>query len=296
MGSVAGINVFVLVAETRNFSEAGRRLGVSSSAVGKSIARMEERLGVRLFHRNTRNITPTAEGLQFLERCRRILCEIEAAELDLSNASSAPRGKLRVSLPRYSGAFEAAIAEFMRAYPAVELDLDFSDRLVDVIRDGFDVAIRTGELHDSGLKRRRLGSFRRLLVASPAYLAERGTPVQPPDLLAHTCLHYRFPSTGRLEQWPLGQDEHGSGPELPLSMVCNSIEMRLFLALRGQGIAYAPDFTVTAALAAGRLHTVLDAYARERGTIWALWPASRHVSPKLGAFIDFLSERVFPEG
>ena len=149
MDSLSGISVFVLVAETRSFSEAGRVLGVSPSAVGKSVARMEERLKVRLFHRSTRHIALTPEGEMFLERCRRILCEVEAAELELSEASDAPRGKLRVSLPRYSGLFEPAIAEFMQRYPDVSLDLDFTDRMVDVIGDGYDAVVRTGEMDDS---------------------------------------------------------------------------------------------------------------------------------------------------
>ena len=145
---------------------------------------MEERLKVRLFHRSTRHIALTPEGEMFLERCRRILCEVEAAELELSEASDAPRGKLRVSLPRYSGLFEPAIAEFMQRYPDVSLDLDFTDRMVDVIGDGYDAVVRTGEMDDSGLKRRRLGAFRRILVASPGTCASTASRARPPTCIA----------------------------------------------------------------------------------------------------------------
>ena len=199
MENLGSIGIFVRVAERLGFSAVARDLGVSPSAVGKAVARLEARLGVRLFHRSTRTLALTAEGEKFLERCRRILCEVEAAELEMTQASAAPRGKLRVSLPRHSGLFEPVIAEFMRRYPAVELDLDFSDRMVDVIGDGFDAVVRTGALVDSGLKRRRLGSFRRVLVGSPEYFAAHGRPHSPAELQAHTCLHYRYPSTGRLE-------------------------------------------------------------------------------------------------
>ncbi|QVQ27762.1 LysR family transcriptional regulator [Achromobacter deleyi] len=294
MDSLSGISVFVLVAETRSFSEAGRVLGVSPSAVGKSVARMEERLKVRLFHRSTRHIALTPEGEKFLERCRRILCEVEAAELELSEATDAPQGKLRVSLPRYSGLFEEAIAGFMRQYPEVELDLDFTDRMVDVISEGFDAVVRTGEMDDSGLKRRRLGGFRRILAASPGYLRQHGVPRRASDLRQHACLHYRYPSTGRLEKWPLKLGPDAQAPELPLTLVCNSVEMRIFLALGGQGIVCLPDFTIRKELAAGRLQAVMEDRTRGNGTMWALWPASRHASPKLRVFIDHLAQHLFP--
>ncbi|MFY0479433.1 LysR family transcriptional regulator [Achromobacter marplatensis] len=294
MDSLGGIGIFVLVAETRSFSEAGRVLGVSPSAVGKSVARMEERLKVRLFHRSTRHIALTPEGEKFLERCRRILCEVEAAELELSEAADAPRGKLRVSLPRYSGLFETTVASFMRQYPDVELDLEFTDRMVDVIGEGYDAVVRTGDMDDSGLKRRRLGSFRRVLAASPDYLRQHGAPKRAVDLQRHACLHYRYPATGRLEKWPLKAGPEAQSPDLPLTLVCNSVEMRISLAVSGQGIVCLPDFTIRRELAAGQLQIVMDERTRGNGTMWALWPASRHASPKLRVFIDHLAHHLFP--
>ena len=183
MDSLSGFTVFVRVAETRSIVGAARTLGVSASAVGKRVARLEEKLGVRLFHRSTRSITLTAEGGLFLERSRRILAEIEATELELSQSRETPRGRLRVSLPLVSGLVLPTLADFMQAYPDIELDLDFSDRVVDVVDEGFDVVLRTGQPVDSRLSMRELGEFQLKLVGSPAYFARHGTPRCPEDLL-----------------------------------------------------------------------------------------------------------------
>lgn len=292
MDSLGSIGIFVRVAERLGFSVVARELGVSPSAVGKAVARLEQRLGVRLFHRSTRTLALTAEGERFLERCRRILSEVEAAELEMTQANETPHGKLRVSLPRHSGLFEPVIADFMQRYPAVELDLDFSDRLVDVIGDGFDAAVRTGTLTSSGLRHRRLGFFRRVLVGAPEYFASHGRPEKPTDLQDHICLHYRFLNTGRIEQWPLPPAPEDGSPEPPCALICNSVEMRIHLALQGQGIACLPDFIVAEHLRAGRLQTILDDCTENNSTMWVVWPASRDVSPKLRAFIDCLSSHV----
>lgn len=209
MDSLNAFTVFVQVAETRSFVAAGRLLGVSASAVGKSVARFEEKLGVRLFHRSTRSITPTAEGLLLLERSRRILSEIEAAQAELSQASSAPRGRLRVSLPLVSTLVLPVLADFMHEYPDIQLDLDFSDRLVDVVEEGFDAVVRTGEPADSRLVARKLGHFKMVLVASPEYLATYGSPSKVQDLQSHLCLHFRWPHSGKLEAWPLPPEPDG---------------------------------------------------------------------------------------
>ncbi|MEK6347249.1 MAG: LysR family transcriptional regulator [Burkholderia sp.] len=293
MDSLNGFVVFVQVAETRSFVAAGRLLGVSASAVGKSVARLEEKLGVRLFHRSTRSVALTAEGTLFLERSRRILAEIEAAELELSQATAAPRGRLRVSLPLVSSLLLPVLAEFMRGYPEIELDLDFTDRMVDVIEEGFDAVVRTGEQSDSRLTARTLGTFRSVLVASPDYLARRGTPQRPADLQDHLCLHYRFPNSGKLEAWTLRQEPGEPELQLPTSMICNNIETRVCFALQGLGIAYLPDFAVREQLADGRLTSILADHALRSGVFHVLWPASKHPSPKVRALVDFLGARVF---
>ncbi|WP_437615851.1 LysR family transcriptional regulator [Erwinia sp. V71] len=290
MESLNRVVVFVQVAETRSFVAAGRLLGISASAVGKSIARMEERLGVRLFHRSTRSITLTAEGNLFLQRCRRILSEIEAAESELTESAAVPRGKLHISLPLVSGLVLPVLGDFMQQYPQVELDLDFSDRMVDVIGEGYDAVVRTGIPADSRLSARKLGDFRSLLVASPAYLARQGTPVTPEDLRQHICMHYRFPHSGKLEEWSF---RDRTVNDLPQSMICNNIETRVCFALKGLGIAYLPDFAVNTLLAEGKLCEILPDFVERHGVFHILWPASKHPSPKVRALIDFLCARVF---
>ncbi|KQV91083.1 LysR family transcriptional regulator [Massilia sp. Root351] len=291
MESLSGFNVFVQVAETRSFVAAGRALGISASAIGKSVARLEERLGVRLFHRSTRSMTLTAEGRMLLERSRRVLAEIEAAEQELSQSAALPTGRLRVSLPLVSGLVLPPLADFMRAYPAVELDLSFTDRMVDVVEEGYDAVVRTGELLDSRLSSRQLGSFGTVIVGSPAYFAQHGAPQRPADLPGHPCMHYRYPNSGKLEVWPLLRAEGEAELRLPTSMICDNAETRVWFALQGLGIACLPAFAVRAELAAGTLRTVLDEYVDRTITFRLLWPSGRHLTPRLRAFIDFMAER-----
>jgi DNA-binding transcriptional LysR family regulator len=293
LDSLGDFTVFVQVAETRSFAETGRLLGVSASAVGKRMARLEERLGVRLFHRSTRSMTLTAEGNMFLARCRRVLDEIQDAELELSQSAQAPRGRLKVSLPLVGSLFLPVMADFMQAHPDIDLHLDLTDRLVNVIEEGFDAVLRTGEPGDSGLSSRRLGSFAMLLVASPEYLERRGMPTRPMDLVNHACLHYCFTNTGKLEPWPLRWPADAPEVALPTSMVCNTTEARVSFAERGLGITCLPEFAVRDGLAKGRLRRVLEKHTEVKLTTFrVLWPSGRFASPKLRAFIDFLAERV----
>ncbi len=293
MESLNSIAFFVQAAEARSFSAVGRRLGISSSTVGKSISRLEDRLGVRLFHRSTRSITLTVEGTLFLERCRRILSEIEAAEQELSERQQLPGGRLRISLPLVGELVMPVLTAFMHRYPTVELEVDFSDRLVDVIEDGFDVVMRTGEPSDSRLMSRPLGNYRLLLVASPDYLNRRGVPARPADLSHHACLHHRFPSTGRLETWTF-KSAIGTGlPELPATMVCNTSAALLDVARAGLGIACLPDFMVRQAVSTGELRCILDEFIEHQGTFRLLWPSSKYLSPKVRVFIDFMVNTLF---
>lgn len=294
MDSLGGFSAFIQAAETRSFVAAGAALGISASAVGKSIARLEARLGVRLFHRSTRSIRLTEEGTVFLERCRRILGEIEAAEQELSDARTTPSGKLRVSLPLVGSLLNPVLAGFARQYPDIELDLNFTDRRVDIIEEGFDAVIRAGKISDSRLMSRKLGTYHLQLVASPQYLRERQIPLKPADLRQHACLFYKFASTGKVEPWPLRGWEELVGAGLPTAATCDTTDTLIYLAQQGLGIACLPDFIVREALAAKRLQTVLEKQTRHAAAFHVLWPSSRHLSRKLRVFIDFLSERVFP--
>ena len=294
MDSLGSLNAFVRAAETRSFTVAGRQLGVSSSAIGKAVARMEERLGVRLLHRSTRSITLTAEGALFLERCRRIFSEIEAAELELSQTHEAPRGTLRVGLPLVGTLMMPTLVAFMRAYPEIMLDLDFSDRIIDVIEEGFDAVVRFADAGDTRLMSRALGTYRRRLVAAPAYLAAKGVPKTPDDLKAHACLHHRFPTSRRFEQWPVPPEQAGVEIELPKTAVASTLEPLIYMAEQGLGIAYLPDFAIGRQLREGLLVTVLDDYTDRSGPLRVLWPSSRHLAPKLRVFVDFLAANLIP--
>jgi transcriptional regulator, LysR family len=237
----------------------------------------------------------TAEGSLFLERCRRILSEVEAAELELAETQQIPSGRLRISLPLVGMLVMPALTAFMHRYPAVELEVDFSDRMVDVIEEGFDVVMRTGEPTDSRLMSRPLGSYRLQLVASPDYLKAHGVPRLPADLSHHACLHHRFPSTGRLESWPLKRVVGAAELNLPTTMVCNTSAALMDVAMAGLGIACLPDFMVRQAVLTGELLLVLDKHIDHQGTFRLLWPSSKYLSPKLRVFIDFMVGTLFAE-
>ena len=292
MDYFGALGAFVHSAETRSFTEAGRRLGVSSSAVGKAVVRLEEELGARLFHRSTRAITLTAEGGRFLHRCQRILADFELARAELLQAKAAPRGKLRIGLPQVGMHLMPHLLAFQNTFPDIELELHFSDELVNVIDEGYDAVIRIGEVHDSRLTTRALTGYRHRLVASPAYLARRGTPAHPSELPSHACLRYRYPSSGKLDPWPLFADGHPVDVDLPESAIANAIEPLQAMAEAGTGIALLPEFVAADAIAAGTLVCVLDQYVSDLRKVCLLWPSSRQALPKIRVFVEFMVERV----
>ncbi|MDP9585931.1 UNVERIFIED_ORG: DNA-binding transcriptional LysR family regulator [Burkholderia contaminans] len=293
MENLNGIAAFVRTAEALSFVAAGRALGISASAVGKTIARLEQSLGVRLFNRTTRRVTLTDEGRHFYERCQRILEDFRDAEATVTASAQRPRGKLRVSLPVIGYRFLLPVLpEFRQCYPDVELDLDFNDRMVDVVEGGFDAVIRSGPLSDSSLMSRRLGPFAFVLCATPAYLARAGTPAAPHDLEAHDCVRYCFPTTGKLQDWALAARD-GTPLKLRTAMTCNNMEALRGAVMAGLGIGYMPDFLARDALDTGALVTVLDDYRIAPGQFSIVWPSSRQLSPKLRVFVDFLCERLF---
>lgn len=292
MENLSGLEIFVHSAQTQSFVSTGRTLGISASAVSKSISRLEERLGVRLFQRSTRSVRLTSEGEVFLERCRRIFSEIQAAEDELSTMTELPIGRLRVGLPLAGGLMLPMISAFMLRYPQIELDLDFSDRLSDVIEDGMDVVIRSGNLSDSRLISRQLASYPMHLVGSATYFGQRGIPLQPEELINHACLHYRYPSSGKLEPWPLRHPTNSrSGQSLPLTMVCSSLEALLFTVKEGCGIACLPDYAVKDALASGQLKAVLEKHMTRSNTFHVVWPSARQMTPKVRVFVDFMTQK-----
>ncbi|WP_460418727.1 LysR family transcriptional regulator [Pseudomonas sp. microsymbiont 2] len=294
MDNLNGLLAFVRTADCLSFVGAGRVLGLSASAVGKAVARLEASLDVRLFQRSTRKVSLTAEGELFYERCRRVLDDLQDAEAMLSHARQAPRGRLRVSLPTIGYRFLLPLLPaFRQAYPEIELELDFNDQLVDLIEEGFDVVIRSGGLADSRLMSRRLGPFRFVLCAAPDYLQRKGRPRTLEALETHDCLRYRWVTTGKIMDWSLSADSAITRLRLPAALVLNNMEALLMATLDGHGIGYMPDFLARDGLASGALETLLDEHMQDQGQFWALWPSSRHLSPKIRVFVDFIAERMF---
>ncbi|CAI2031168.1 MULTISPECIES: LysR family transcriptional regulator [Serratia] len=297
MESLTSILSFVKTAESLSFVSAARAIGISATAVGKNVARLEASLNVRLFQRSTRKVSLTVEGEMFYERCRKILDDLQDAEAMLSHSVQAPRGRLRVSLPTIGYRFLLPMMpDFRKAYPEVELELDFNDQLVDLINDGFDVVIRSGDLVDSRLMSRRLGPFRFVLCAAPGYLERKGRPEKLLDLELHDCLRYRFVTTGKIMDWTLTSDPEITQLRLNSSLTLNNMEAMLTATIDGHGIAYMPDFLVKEALAVGDIETLLDAHTKDQGFFWALWPSSRHLSPKIRVFVDFICSQLFKQG
>ncbi len=213
--------------------------------------------------------------------------------MELSNARDLPKGRLRISLPLVSGLVMPVIIDFMRTYPDIELDIDFSDRMVDIIEEGFDIVLRTGDPGDSGLMSKRMGSFQLRIVGAPDYFARHGIPRHPGDLSQHACLLHKFPSTGRFEHWPLRREAGVDDLELPQAMVCNTTEILVDVARAGLGIACLPDFMISSAIRNGELIPVPDDYTVHTGTFRLLWPSSKHLSLRLRVFIDFMHAHLF---
>ncbi|MDN5680932.1 MAG: LysR family transcriptional regulator [Ewingella sp.] len=289
MENLNGILAFVRAAQHQSFAAAGEIMGISASAIGKSVARLEAKLGVRLFNRSTRRISLTDEGQLFFERCQQIVAQMEEAEQELSRVSAEPRGKLRVSMPAIGYRMLLPhLAEFMQCYPQVELELDFSDRMVDLIAEGIDVAVRSGELPTSQLMSRRLGPFHFVIVGSQDYFARNPEPRSPQDLARHACLRYRFPGSGQIQPWDIRSD---MALELPVVVSSNNLEALIQAVLHGVGIAYIPEFLVREQLKTGVLKSVLSDYLYDDGKFSIVWPSSRHMLPKVRVFIDFLTEK-----
>lgn len=283
MDVFAQMQLFVKVVESAGFTAAARSLGVPKSTVSRQVARLEDRLGVRLLHRTTRALRPTEAGQAYYERCARILADLSEAEQAVSRAQVIPRGPLKITAPLTFGYLFMGdlVAGFLRAYPEVVLDLSLSDRKVDLIEEGYDVAIRAGTLDDSSLVARRLGPATMMVVASPDYLARRGTPLHPQDLKDHDCLRYE---QGSLASWRFAGDVLVSvdGP-----LVSNNGDILRSAAVAGLGLTYAPRFIVGAEVRSGKLVGVLGDHVQSLGGIWAIYPANRHLSAKVRAFVDY---------
>jgi DNA-binding transcriptional LysR family regulator len=290
--SPADLAVFVRVVELGSFARAAADSGLSPSAVSKLVTRLEDRLGVTLLQRTTRRLALTPEGETLLARGRDILAAIESAEAEVTAARGRPRGLIRVNTGTAFARHRLLpeLPAFRERYPDVSIDLAIADRRIDLLAEQADVAIRTGDLGDSALVGRRIDAMRRIICASPAYLARHGTPREPSDLLRHQCL--RLTGFARLAEWPFRTD--GKVHALPVTgaITCDNAEMLLEMAVQGLGIARFGDFLAEEALADGRLVPVLtDRHVAEPSAITALMPPGRQHLPRVRVFVDFLIER-----
>jgi len=284
---------FVRVVEDGNFSAAARSLHLTPSGVSKLIGRLEDRLGVRLIQRTTRRLALTTEGRTFYERCRDILADIESLEEDVGAARSEPRGTLRVTLSHGFGLTQVVplLPEFSGLYPKVQLVLIFQEHVVDLIAEGFDLAIRLGAIRDESLVVRRLGEHRRVVCAAPSYLAAQGVPQTPEDLARHDCLTFDAPES--LNHWPFRwPDGRSDRIAVKGTFRSNTGEALYNLLLAGTGIANAADFLVKRDLLQGRLVPLLRDHAETQPTpIHAVYPHRRHLPAKTRVFVDFLADR-----
>jgi DNA-binding transcriptional LysR family regulator len=291
--SLSGMVAFVQAAETGSFVAAGRALGLSASAVGKSVMRLEAKLCVQLLNRTTRRIGLTHEGARFFARCKRILAELEEAESELFHSTASPRGRLKISAPALGARMLLPLLpDFMQRFPDIELEIDFGDRLVDVTQEGYDAVIRTGRLADSQLLARPLTQYGPVVVGSLAYFAMHGEPAAPADLEGHACIRYRAPGSGRTTPWRFAIDDHTFAMEPHASLTLNDMEAVLSACVAGLGLAYVPDYIARGAIEGGLLRAVLGTHTHADDTFHILWPPSRHEAPRLRAFIDHLASRL----
>lgn len=284
------METFVAVVQAGSFVGAAEAMNVSKAAVSRYVAQLEARLGVRLLHRTTRRLSLTPEGETFHLRCRELLDGVADAETEISARSGAASGLLRINVPVSFGLLHLAPLwpEFMVRHPRVTLDVTLSDRLVDLVEEGYDMAIRIARLPGSSLISRRLASTRPVLCASPSYLREHGAPAHPSELAAHAVLAYSLFATG--DQWAF------TGPDGPVSvrvspqLRTNSGDTCRVVALQGRGIVLQPDFIVGADLAAGALVELLPDWRATTLDIHAIYPTRKFVAPKVRLMVEFLVE------
>lgn len=286
---------FVRVVDSRGFSAAAGSLGLSPSAVSKLVTRLETRLGVRLLQRTTRALHLTAEGEAFYEAARRIVSDIESIETQIAGQRDTPHGLLKVtaSLAFSTHQLAPVILEFMARHPQVQLELQSTDRVVDMVEEGIDVAIRIGRLADTSFMARKIGEDKRLICAAPSYLARHGTPQRPEDLARHNCLVSR--DRIHLNRWPFKIDGQIVEIEVGGRVAVTEGETQMQLALQGVGIVRVTRLTLARAI---REHTLVpllgDFSADEAVPIHAVYPHRRHLAPKVPAFVNFLIEKFTP--
>jgi DNA-binding transcriptional LysR family regulator len=290
MDQLLAMRVFTRVAERGSFAQAADELDISRAAASAHVATLEKHLGARLLNRTTRRVSLTAEGSEFLRRSRRILDELHDAEESLRNTRSKPQGRLRVDVPVTFGRYLLlpALPEFTRRYPLIELDLRLNDRIVDIVADRVDVALRVGPIKQSGLVARRISQINLVTCASPTYLADHGEPRTPDDLHQHRLLG--AVSTGAAPEWSFPPPYTPRRLKLHFAMLFNTAEAPVIAATAGLGIAHTGDLIIAEYVARGELKLILEDYIVPGPPISLVYPSSGHQAAKVRVFSDFAAD------
>lgn len=289
MDILSCMKTFAAVVDTESFTAAGVRLDMSKAVVSKYVGILEDHLGTRLLNRTTRRLSLTESGMAYYDRCVQILADVAEAEQAAAQLTAMPRGTLKVAMPVSFGTVRIAplLTEYLRQYPAVKLDIALADRRIDLIEEGYDLAIRVGSLAESGLIARKLSSDHIVLCASPAYVKAHGAPRTPEDLRQHACLNYTYSSSG--EEWAFGTPDARSAVRIDGPMRANNGDMLRIAACDGAGIIWQPRFIVEEDLRAGRLVQLLPDLAGVELGIHAIYPSRKHLSAKVRTFVDYLA-------
>lgn len=296
MDRLAGIQVFAQVVESGGFSKAAAKLKLSTSAASRLVAELETHLETRLLNRTTRKVSLTESGRAFYERAVQLLADLEEAEQEAARAAVVPRGTIRLTTPVNFGVrhLAPAIAEFLAAHAEVRFDVSLSDRVVDLVEEGFDLAVRVGPPGSENLVARKLGETRLVPCASPQYLAAHPAPKAPEDLAAHNCFTYEYVSPRNVWRF---RDATGAERAVRIAgtLHSNNGDLLAEVAARGCGIVFEPAFIVGPDVRAGRLVPLLQEFAPPPAPIYAVYPSRKHLSAKVRRFVEFLVER-FAQG
>ncbi|NVD73572.1 LysR family transcriptional regulator [Duganella sp. BJB1802] len=296
MDKLRSMEIFVAVVDAGNFTAAASAFQLSPVMIGKHIAHLEATLGARLLTRTTRRQSLTEIGAQYVEQCRAILAQIAAAESGAEAMRSVPRGRLRITAPVSFGSewLAPAISDYLRLHPEVGVDLSLNDRMVDLVEEGYDAAVRIGALDDSGMIARPLFNYGMVICASPAYLKKHGTPRTPEDLARHECLDYMVGAVGVRWRLQSVHGQRGKHTPPPSRFRTNSGQALRMAALKDFGIVMQAEVLLAQDIAAGRLKPVLCDYLPPARPMHLVYPRDRLATPKLTTFIDFIVERFGP--
>ncbi len=290
-----GVAVFVGVINAGSFTVAAQALGHSTSYVSKVITRLEKRLGSRLLNRTTRTISLTNSGRAYYERCNQIVIDAENAQRSINQLQEQPSGLLRINAPGSFGAkyLHDVLPQFMQRYPEVKLEVEFNDRLIDVVAEGYDVVIRVGEIKDSNLVARKFTSSRAVVVASPDYLNRKGCPQRIEDLTQHDCIAYSL--LPMPTQWVFHKDGVRSSVTVDPRALCNNAALEVAMVKQGIGITRLPLFTCEKEVESGELQVILDDYDQIKFDVFAVYPHRQYLTSKVRVFVDFVVN-AFAEG